>query len=856
MRILPLFPAFLALAAASASVSAADKLDPKGVEFFETKIRPVLVQHCYKCHSEASGKELKGNFRLDSKAGILAGGESGEAAIIPGKPKASPMLQAMRHEEMKMPPEKKLPDEVIANFERWVAMGAPDPRAEGSAPVRAEIDIAEGRKFWAFQPPVLKSAAASKDSAWPRTEIDRYIRAGLEAKNLKPVADADRRTLIRRLSFDLVGLPPTPAEIEAFEKDASPKAIENLVDRLLASPQFGIRWGRHWLDVARYGESNGNVDNFLFPHAWRYRDYVIDAYNTDTPYDKFLAQQIAGDLLPASSGQERERNLIATGFLALTSKPRPQNNPDYAMDLVADQIEVSTTTVLGLTVACARCHDHKFDPVPQKDYYALAGIFTSTEMLVSNTAQGKKPARQGGQPTGLHVITGDAAAAEKLASHQKQVEELTAQLAAAKAKLAKLDSAGDAAKARPKDIAKGDKEAIKKARQEAKRQARLEALGKNPKQEANPQAIADAKAEVARLEKSLSDLEAKAPPAPGFAMGVRDAKRVGDTQLCIRGESQKRGDTVTRGFVSVVGGDDSLKIPGQQSGRVEFAQWLASPKNPLTARVYVNRVWHHLFGAGLVATVDNFGNYGERPSHPELLDYLALKFMEQGWSTKRLIKEIVLSRTYQLANSHDAASYAIDPDNRLLWRHASRRMEAEVLRDTMLAVSGQLNLQSYAGTAVAKYADQEVRNRITDEISRIDHSFRSVYLPAVRNATPEALELFDAADSSLIVGARSQTIVPSQALFFMNSPFVVAQAKKVAERVLASPEKDDAARIRRAYVEVLGRPASDSEVNRVLHFLEKTKEQFAASEKKQDASEPWRAAIQALFASAEFRYIP
>jgi hypothetical protein len=376
-----MFLAGMAEAADETAKELPKPLDRQEVEFFEKKIRPILVAQCYKCHASDS-KEVKGGLLLDSAAGLLAGGESGPG-IISGDPKKSLLIQALRHDGLEMPPGKKLPAETIADFERWVSRGAVDPRiaAKSNLPAKKEIDWAETRKFWSFQPITRPAVPTVKEQAWPRGDLDRFVLVKLEAQQLRPVADADRQTLLRRLTFDLTGLPPTPAEMDAFVADKDSNAVEKVVDRLLASPQFGEHWGRHWLDVARYAESNGNVDNYLFPHAWRYRDYVIAALNADKPLDRFIAEQVAGDLLPAADAVERNELLTATGFLALTSKPRPQNNPDYALDLVAEQIEVTTTAFMGLTVACARCHDHKFDPIPQREYYSLAAIFESTRML-------------------------------------------------------------------------------------------------------------------------------------------------------------------------------------------------------------------------------------------------------------------------------------------------------------------------------------------------------------------------------------------------------------------------------------------------------------------------------------------
>ncbi|HYT88110.1 MAG TPA: DUF1549 domain-containing protein, partial [Gemmataceae bacterium] len=329
----------------------------EGIEFFESKIRPVLVNHCYECHSTKAAK-VRGGLYLDTRAGLLAGGDTGPA-VVPGHPGKSLILQALRHQgDFKMPPKDKLSSQVAADFEQWIRMGAPDPRTTDAAAWK-KLSLEDAKNFWSFKPMQKSPPPAVKDTSWPRGDVDHFILARLEAKGLRPVADSDRAALLRRVTFDLVGLPPTPEEIDAFLKDTSPEAFAKVVDRLLASKHFGERWGRHWLDVARYAESNGNADNTAFPHAWRYRDYVIKSFNEDKPYNRFLAEQIAGDLLPARDAAEKDDNLVATGFLALTSKPRAQNNPDYRMDLIADQLDVTCRAVMGMTIICARCHDHK-----------------------------------------------------------------------------------------------------------------------------------------------------------------------------------------------------------------------------------------------------------------------------------------------------------------------------------------------------------------------------------------------------------------------------------------------------------------------------------------------------------------
>jgi len=807
--------------------------DAKGIEFFEKKIRPVLVAQCYECHS-ARAKKLKGELSLDTREGLRRGGESGEI-IVPGKPEASLLLSALRHDDLEMPPKRKLPESVVADFETWIKLGAPDPRTGGEDATRPTIDFAEARKFWAFQKPVPSAPPPVNHATWPRDELDRYVIAALEARQLKPVADADRRVLLRRVYFDLIGLPPSPEQVEAFLADGSSEALATVVDRLLRSPQFGERWGRHWLDVARYGESNGNVDNNLFPDAWRYRDWVIASLNADKPYDQFVREQIAGDLLPAQSNAETNEHRIATGFLALTSKPRAQNNPDFGMDLVADQIEVATTGILGLTVACARCHDHKFDPIPQTDYYALAGIFTSSEMLYGVTTRNNKKAK------------GGSAVYELLATGAVSADP---QVAATRAKIEQLETRRDALQ-----------QEFDQRKKKKNKQAKLAAKG-GGKSKAQPQvgpAPRVLRQQMQQLDQQIAELSKSLPPGAGdgagHAMGVREGKP-GDCQLCIRGESDRRGAKVPRGFATVIGDLGIGSIDQDSSGRLELARWLSSDDNPLTARVMANRIWQHLFGQGIVPTVDNFGALGEGPSNQALLDHLALRLIENGWSIKQTIRQIVLSRAYGLSSDYDSRAYQVDPENRLVWRHSPRRLEAEAIRDAMLAVGGQLDLTPPGGSGIARFGSQQVRNNIGAEIAKMESNHRSVYLPAVRQATPETLEPFDMPDASLVIGARDVTTVPAQALFLMNSPFVVEQSRRAAERLLAEEKIDDARRVELAYLRALSRLPTSQERERALELVASLAERDDGAKKDKDEARlaAWASVCQALLATAEFRY--
>jgi hypothetical protein len=756
----------LCLATRAAAAQDAD------IEFFEKKIRPALVIHCYACHSH-DAKKHRGGLYLDSREGLLTGGASGPA-IVPGKPGASLLIKAVRHTagELKMPKDGKLAPEIVTDLVKWVAMGAPDPRLAVARPTRKrdEIDIEAGRKFWAFQPPKLPALPAVQDAAWAEGVIDRLILAKLESAGVRPVAEADRPTLIRRAYYALIGLPPTPAQMAAFLNDGAPDAFARVIDGLLASPHFGERWGRHWLDVARFSESSGGGRTLLFKEAWRYRDYVVRSFNQDKPYDRFLIEQIAGDLLPYLTPEQRHDFLVATGFLTLgpTNYER-QDKPTLEMDVIDEQLDTIGKSMLGMTIGCARCHDHKFDPIPTKDYYALAGIFKSTKTLIHDNVS-----RWIEKPLPL-----PPALSAQGKAHDATVAALKKQIAAARAN--KLPTS------------------------------------------------------LKELEAQLKQVQATAPYRP-VAMTVEDADRVADCRVCVRGNVHTRGETVKRGFLQVATIGVPPAIPAGESGRRQLGQWIASKDNPLTARVMANRVWHHLFGAGLVHTVDNFGNTGERPSHPELLDYLALRFVEQGWSVKKLIREVMLSRTYRLSSGANPQAAAIDPDNRLIARMNRRRLDAEAIRDTMLAVAGKLDRTS--GGPTVKPGTKAERDYVFDDARR------SVYTPVFRNRLPELFEAFDFPDPNMVLGKRNVSTVSPQALFLMNSPFVMAQARAAAQQALAWPGTD-ATRLRTAYRTALGRPPTPRERELAIQYLQATPDRLAG----------WAQLYQVLFACVDFRYV-
>lgn len=818
-------------ASPNGAVGQTNQPDEAKLEFFERKIRPVLIDNCFNCHS--ANTNSRGGLRVDDRNGLVVGGGRGPA-VVPGHPEKSLLIEAVRktHAEVKMPPKKELNEQQIADLTQWIKDGAAWPRPRVPASImRPNPEYAKLRKtHWAFQPigDAWRAELQMKPGKIAHDDIDRLILTKLEVKGLKPVADADAWTLVRRLHFDLIGLPPSPSEVEEFVKtwDAAGakrgEVVEKLVDRLLASPRFGERFGRHWLDIARYGESTGSARNLPYPHAWRYRDYVIDAFNKDTPFDQFIKEQIAGDLLDAEDQAQRDRFLTATGFLAMGVRDVNQRfKIRFVMDNIDEQIDAVTRAFLGLTVSCARCHDHKFDPIPTTDYYALAGIFQSTDQCTALRS------KMGGG--GLDYYDPD-----KLLTLGKRGE------LDAKA-LAKIEDT---------------KAALVKAR------ADLLELGENPALTAGAEReklMAAARQKVNKIQQELILLTDPAALGP-VAMGARDAKMIADCEIRIRGEAEKIGPVVPRGFLTVFDVPGAPRINPNQSGRLELAQWIASDKNPLTARVIVNRVWHHLFGQGIVLSVDNFGVTGDVPSHPELLDYLASEFIKERWSIKKLVRRIVLTRAYQLGAGTMEANLKVDPANRLIWRHSPRRLSAEEIRDAMLAAAGTLDLTRPKGSAAMDLKVIELSNvsplAKKLEAVAIENKHRSVYLPLVRLITPKSLEVFDFAEQGTVTGSRDTTTVPTQALYLLNDPFVLQQAESLAKRVLAREDLDDVGRVKLAYQVMLCRQASANEIERATGYI--TDYAAAASEEKSLANPrvaAWSSYCQALLASAEFRYV-
>ena len=784
---------------------------PKQVAFFESKVRPILANNCYQCHSEKEQKS-RGGLHLDTREGVLHGGESGPA-VVPGKPGASLLLKAVKHldKKLRMPQKQpKLPPSQITILENWIKMGAPDPRKrELPSLITRDIDIEKGREFWAFQP-VNKPAIPKARGTWARTDLDRLVQARHKEKGLLPAKDSPPATLLRRMHFDLTGLPPTPEQIQAFLTDHgknSGAAVEKAVDRLLDSSHFGERWGRHWLDVARYAESTGMERNCTYTQAWRYRDYVIRSFNEDKPFDQFIREQVAGDLLAAENTEKQAEHLVATGFLALG--PKSLNSRDvlqFRADVVDEQIDITTRAFMGLTVSCARCHDHKFDPIPTQDYYAIAGIFHSTRTLFGTGGTGNRQKSTlmplGGKEDGIE---------EAIRIHKKRIEDKKGEMA----------------------------DNIRKTRELQQSMKQKEAAERKIIQ----QELAQLKKERARLAKALKQLSKQKPRSTNVAMAAQESPKVNDARVQIRGDVRKLGEAVERGYLSVVQVPNASPVNKAQSGRLELADWIASPKNPLTARVLANRIWKHLFGEGIVRTVDNFGKTGDRPDDPELLDHLATRVVANNWSVKATIREIMLSRTYGLGSEPDEKNFKADPENRFWWRAHHRRLDAEALRDAILAASGQLDTTPAKGSPVTALGEINIGrdNRNLDSLTATNRK-RSVYHPIIRNRVPDSLRLFDFAEPSIIVGRRQVTTVPTQALYLLNSPFILQQSGHMAKRIVKEGANTPTDQVRRAFGLTLGREPSDAELQRMQAYIE-------SRDKNLDNL------CQVLLASAEFRYL-
>jgi hypothetical protein len=795
--------AFLQIALAGSALAA--DAAPGGNDFFETRVRPVLVGHCYECHSTAA-KKSKGGLRLDTRAGVLKGGDSGPA-LVPGDPDNSRLIRAVRHtdKELRMPPKKKLSDTQIADLTAWVKMGAPDPRTAPS-PTKYGMTLEEGRDFWSFRPVKDPPVPAVKDASWPRTPVDAFILAHLEAAGVVPASLADRQTLLRRVTFDLTGLPPTPAEMDAFLADSSSEAFARVVDRLLASPRYGERWGRHWLDVVRYADTCGNASDHPVPQAHKYRDWVIRAFNRDLPYDQFLREQVAGDLMPAGSDAERRERITATGYLAIARRFGGDRSGEHHLTL-DDTIDNLGRAVLGSTLACARCHDHKFDPFTVRDYYGLYGIFASTRYPFPGAEVGKQ------QQDFVPLLS-----PPQIEAALRPQREKVATLAA---KIKQLEAAEAAARKMPEGQEKKTRLAV-------------------------------AAKDLAAARQQLAAAQAAAPVIED-AYAVVDGKAA-DTRIQKRGDPRSLGDEVPRSFPAVLGGQ---RLPPRftGSGRLHLAAWLADRANPLTARVMVNRIWQYHFGRGIVETPNDFGRRGKPPTHPELLDYLAARFVQSGWSVKAMHRLILLSKTWQLASTAPTPAVATDPDNALFGRFPRRRLDAESIRDTMLFVAGQLE-ERQGGEHPFPPAPTWGFTQHVPFVAVYETRRRSVYLMQQRLRKHPCLALFDGADPSSSTAVRLPTTTPLQALFLMNDPLAHDVATGLGRRLIASaPEAP--ARLTFAYRLTLGRAPSSDELHDCTEFLLQYRDRLTALRTPADQLEPltWAAFARALLSANEFVYI-
>ena len=889
--------------AVSLAVGAAGAGETEKFEFFETNVRPLLAENCYACHT----KTKMGGLRLDSRDSAVRGGSSGPA-IRPGNAAGSLLIQVVRHEHdrLKMPPSgERLDDKKIAALEAWIQDGALWPD-EDLAPQAAESTTYEitpqQRKFWSFQPVSKPALPKLRGKEQVRKPIDHFVLAKLAANNLKPAGLADKRTLIRRAAFDLIGLPPTPEEIDAFLADTSAGAFEKVVERLLASPRYGERWGRYWLDLARYSDGKiGTRKDTPYPNAFRYRDWVIEAFNRDLPYDQFVRAQLAADHLPES---EREKHLAALGFLALS----PSGD---------DRVDVVTRTFLGFTVGCAKCHDHKYDPIPTKDFYSLQGVFSSSayheyplapeeqvkaykkaekaiadqkeditkfvkkqseqlvDVLFVQTAEYMAAAwrvmRDGGPPADVAAKEEglDAEILERWVSYLKSEKEhqFLDEWDAMVERGGSLEEArrlAQVAEDMVLDIHKEkygieDRNYVKLggakgvADERTRQYTNLEFLGLKKwylwrdlasepfrkdgfdhpggvfyfgeKEEYSIERFLSGmwQAHLDKLRADLQVFEEALPEPYPFVHGYKDAEKIKDLQVYVRGDKDNLGELAPRRFLQILSEGEQARFT-QGSGRLDLANSIVDPDNPLTPRVMVNRIWHHHFGRGLVSTVSNYGQLGERPTHPELLDYLAARFVESGWSIKAMHREIMLSATYQRGTKSIATNLEKDPGNKLLWRaNLVSRLDAEALRDAILAVAG--TLESKTGGPPAEFAD--------------DNHRRTVYCTVSRTETDRTMTLFDFPDPNSTSTKRAVTVGPMQRLYFLNSSFVMNQAKALAERLARETGEDAEARIRRIYELLYGRLPTESELQIGLEYVQGT-------------NEAWPKYAQTLLTSSEF----
>lgn len=765
-------------------VIAGDPSLAQDADFFEKRVRPILANNCFACHGPYAGEGQAG-LRLDSLEGMLRGGRSGPA-IVPGQSSQSLLIHAINHDtSLQMPPKAKLPINEVVALTGWVDDGAYWPDA---GPTTAPKPIAirstdegfteEERSHWAFQP--------IRDPIPPEggeTAIDAFIRRSLLGKGLTPAEAADKRTLIRRATIDLHGLLPTPDAVRAFLDDTTDEAFERVVDRLLASPRYGERWGRHWLDVARYADSNGMDDNIVHGDAWRYRDYVIRAFNDDKPYDRFLREQIAGDVITRWGDEDRAEGLIATGFLMLGPKMVGEDDPvKQKLDFADEQLATTSRAILALTIDCARCHDHKFDPIRSSDYYSMLGMFTSTKTVLTYRVTSK-----------LNATALDGPEQDRRLSEIER----------------RFDYHSD--------------------------------FVTNYNRATTPEQVVKAQQEA--LEDALDEYF-EIPKAMAVAEG-----EIEDLPIMIRGSHLTPGPTAPRRFPAILAGEQRTAISSGNSGRRELADWLTEPDHPLTARVMINRIWKWHFGEGIVRTPDNFGTLGDRPDHPELLDWLAQRFLESGWSIKSVHRLIMRSSAYQQAVTVSRNASEVDPENRLLWTANRRRMEAEALRDSLLTAADQLDTAMGGKTLPHRNFTNLNAQAHSRDPALYGSRMRSAYSPVLRSALYEIFAAFDFASPSTSNGRRGSTMVAPQALFMMNSDLMEDVSHHFAERILREAPDGDAERIALAHEIAYSRPPEPRETAAWADFLDRYEATAG------DRAAAWRGLCRVVLSSNEFLYI-
>lgn len=932
------------------------KLSQADLEFFENQVRPALINNCYECHSE-EGKR-KGGLWLDRKAGWVEGGDSGPAAI-PGDVDGSLLIETVRYHDpdLEMPPDGKMADETIAIFEEWVRRGLPDPRVGEAATRPSEtIDVETGRDYWSFRPLQYREPRVEGHE----TAIDYFVDARLAERGFDAAPRVDPESLLRRVKTDLVGFAPTIDEQDEFLADPTRGNLARMMDRWLAQPEFGERWARHWLDLARYADTSGGGRALTFSEAWRFRDFVIDAFREDLPLDQLITAHLAGDLLPYETEEERIRNLVATGFLVLGPHNYENQNKDLLeLEIVDEQIDTMGKAFLGMTLGCARCHDHKFDPIPTKDYYSLAGIFLSTEFVQhANVSKWHTEPIPPSPETQKAIMRFDKEK-EKLEGEEKEWKALLAKHGvgaggkdrmvpskslpgividnkAASLRGEWMESTSqprwvDAGYIHDQNTLRGEKSvmfqspAIEEAGEYELRISYSPGTNRNPavpvqvetaagveefvvNQKLDPahdelfhrlgtfsleegelpvvtisndtdtagvviadavqwlplavgkkkpgaedelteqerEEIEKAQSELARIAKRLGEIKKERPVVPEAMCVVdREEDRIGDTPVRIRGVEDNHGEMAPRGFLQVAsfGEADEFAIPEKASGRLELARWITDERNPLTARVLANRIWKHLVGKGIVRTVDNFGMSGEEPSHPELLDYLAKRLIDSGWSAKSLIREIMLSEVYARDSEFRSESAEVkDPENHLLWKAHKRAIDVEVMRDTMLDLAGVLDRES-EGSSLPEGFRSEFGFRF--ETTR-----RSVYVPVFRNAGYEMFTLFDFANPNFSVGNRGQSEIATQALYLMNSPTVHRHAGEASSTLLQETAASDEERIEIAFRRTLGRRPTVDEQKMALAFL-----RASGDPENGDDADAWAALQRGLFASVDFRFL-